>query len=167
MYLQVKLCDPCLSALRYTHYTKGAILILFLSFSLFLRAATACTTRRRCGLLTLFCEYLLLPVSNENKIIKWGEIKNLFIYFTTRRYPSHGQCPSVCPSEVADLSKRLDKPTSYDSLGTFLVPKTWWNFNGVTPTRTSNAIFDRKLVIYLKNTSSATKYLLRTVNRKS
>jgi len=25
VYLQVKLCDPCLSALRYTEYIKGAI----------------------------------------------------------------------------------------------------------------------------------------------
>jgi len=25
VYLQVKLCDPCLSALRYTQYIKGAI----------------------------------------------------------------------------------------------------------------------------------------------
>jgi len=25
VYLQVKLCDPCLSALRHTSYIKGAI----------------------------------------------------------------------------------------------------------------------------------------------
>ena len=35
VYLQIKLCDPCLSALRYTQYMKGAIYILsFLSFHL-------------------------------------------------------------------------------------------------------------------------------------
>ena len=38
VYLQIKLCDPCLSALRYTQYMKGAIYILsFLSFSFHLR----------------------------------------------------------------------------------------------------------------------------------
>ena len=35
VYLQVKLCDPCLSALRYIQYIKGAIWIRFLSFFLF------------------------------------------------------------------------------------------------------------------------------------